>query len=65
MVLAILADPVVGALSSVQELEAVGHRVVHGGERFSSSVLIDHEVMKALHENIPLAPCTTHRTSRN
>lgn len=56
MVLAILADPVVGALSSVQELEAVGHRVVHGGERFSSSVLIDHEVMKALHENIPLAP---------
>ncbi|HNS49801.1 MAG TPA: acetate kinase [Anaerolineae bacterium] len=56
LVLGMLVDPVVGALASVQELQAVGHRVVHGGERFASSVLIDHEVMEALHENIPLAP---------
>ena len=56
MVLRVLVEPALGALRSVQELQAVGHRVVHGGERFASSVLIDHQVMEALHQNIPLAP---------
>lgn len=56
MVLRVLVEPAMGALSSVQELQAVGHRVVHGGERFASSVLIDHHVMEALHQNVPLAP---------
>ena len=38
------------------EIEAVGHRVVHGGEKFASSVKIDEAVMAALEECIPLAP---------
>lgn len=45
-----------GVIGSMDEIKAVGHRVVHGGERFSSSVLIDDEVMKAIEANIELAP---------
>jgi acetate kinase len=56
MVLHMLVDAEVGVLGSVQELEAVGHRVVHGGERFASSVRIDGEVMDALYANVPIAP---------
>jgi len=55
-VLDMLADPEHGALSKVEELEAVGHRVVHGGERFAESVRITEEVMQALYDNVPLAP---------
>jgi acetate kinase len=56
LVLEILVHPEYGVLGSVQELDAVGHRVVHGGERFAASVRIDAEVMKALYDNVPLAP---------
>jgi acetate kinase len=56
IVLGVLTDPTLGVLVTVQELDAVGHRVVHGGERFSMSVLVDGQVIEALHENIPLAP---------
>jgi len=56
IVLDMLTDPETGVLSSVRELEAVGHRVVHGGERFATSVRITPAVMQALYENIPLAP---------
>jgi acetate kinase len=56
VVLDMLADPEHGALSKVEELEAVGHRVVHGGERFAESVRITEDVMQALYDNIPLAP---------
>ena len=45
-----------GVIKSASEIDAVGHRVVHGGEKFASSVLIDDEVMAALEECIPLAP---------
>ena len=45
-----------GLLSSVDDLEAIGHRVVHGGERFSQPVLIDPAVIGAIREMIPLAP---------
>ncbi len=45
-----------GVVASMQEIDAVGHRVVHGGEAFSSSVRIDDAVMGALEECIPLAP---------
>ena len=45
-----------GVVSSMKEIDAVGHRVVHGGEAFASSVLITDEVMKALEECVPLAP---------
>ena len=45
-----------GVVSSMKEIDAVGHRVVHGGEKFASSVLINGEVMKAIEECIPFAP---------
>ena len=45
-----------GKLSSLDELDAVGHRVVHGGEKFAESVLITDEVKEAIKENIPLSP---------
>jgi len=45
-----------GVVSSMSEIEAVGHRVVHGGEAFKSSALIDDKVMATLEECIPLAP---------
>ncbi len=56
IVLDIISSPEHGVLNSVEELDAVGHRVVHGGEKFASSVMIDQEVLKALYDNIELAP---------
>ena len=55
-VLNALVDEKNGVISTMQEIDAVGHRVVHGGEAFSGSVLIDEKVMAALEECIPLAP---------
>jgi acetate kinase len=51
-----LVDPERGILGSMSELGAIGHRVVHGGERFSKSVVIDGQVLAAIEENIELAP---------
>lgn len=45
-----------GVLSSTDEIDAVGHRVVHGGERFARSVLIDNDVIQALYDHVGLAP---------
>lgn len=45
-----------GCIKSLDEINAVGHRVVHGGEKFASSVLINDEVIKQLEECIELAP---------
>ncbi len=45
-----------GVIDDKEDIEAVGHRVVHGGETFSDSVLITDEVMQALQDNIELAP---------
>ena len=56
MVLEILQNKEYGVLENMDEINIVGHRVVHGGEKFSGSVLIDEEVIKALKENIKLAP---------
>lgn len=56
LVLKTLVDPVNGAIKSMDEIDAVGHRVVHGGEKFATSVKIDDEVMNALNECIGLAP---------
>ncbi len=56
MVLDALTDQEHGVIASMDEINAVGHRVVHGGEKFSGSVRIDDAVMAALEENIPLAP---------
>ena len=55
-VLNALVDPANGVISSLSEIDAVGHRVVHGGETFAGSVRIDNKVMAALEECIPLAP---------
>ncbi|MCB9209077.1 MAG: acetate kinase [Ignavibacteriales bacterium] len=55
-VIAVLLSPNHGVITDRKEIEAVGHRVVHGGETFSGSVLITDEVMKALKDNIELAP---------
>ena len=51
-----LTSPEYGVVESMSEIGAVGHRVVHGGEKFACSVLIDDAVMDALAECIPLAP---------
>ena len=45
-----------GVLASMSEIDAVGHRVVHGGEKFASSVLMNDEVMEAIEACIPFAP---------
>ena len=55
-VLDALVDPKNGVIGSMQEIDAVGHRVVHGGEKFARSVLITGEVMAAIEECNPLAP---------
>jgi acetate kinase len=51
-----LAEPGRGVLDDVARIEAVGHRVVHGGERFAGSVLITDEVLKQVVECVDLAP---------
>lgn len=55
-VINILLDPEQGVISSMKEIDAVGHRVVHGGEFFSDSVLITEAVIKAIEDCVPLAP---------
>jgi acetate kinase len=55
-VLKLLTDKTNGVIKDMSEISAVGHRVVHGGERFKSSVLIDGEVIDVLKECIALAP---------
>lgn len=55
-VLDMLMDPEEGVISSADEVAAVGHRVVHGGEDFSGSVVINEDVRQALRRNIDLAP---------
>lgn len=56
LMLKALTDSEKGALKSMDEIGAVGHRVLHGGERFTASVLIDKEVKDAVRANIPLGP---------
>jgi acetate kinase len=55
-VLKVLVHPERGVLKSVNEIEAVGHRVVHGGEKFASSVLVTPEVEAMIEECVVLAP---------
>lgn len=56
MVLQTLTSPELGVIQSFEDIDAVGHRVVHGGEAFSKSVRIDKMVMSAIRGNIDLAP---------
>lgn len=56
LVLKYLTDETLGAIESLDEIRAVGHRVVHGGEKFASAVMIDDEVLAAIEECNDLAP---------
>lgn len=56
LVLDALVNPKTGVLKSLDEIDAVGHRLVHGGEKFASSVLINDEVVSAVEECSDLAP---------
>lgn len=56
MVLDALVNPTTGAISSLADIDAVGHRVVHGGEQFASSTILTDEVLKAVEECNDLAP---------
>lgn len=55
-VLAALTNQEYGVIGSLKEIDAVGHRVVHGGERFTKSVVIDDDVIRAIEECNDLAP---------
>ena len=55
-VLAILIDPVDGVIKSTDEIDAVGHRVLHGGMEFFDSCIINDEVIAAIEKCIPLGP---------
>jgi len=56
LVLDALVDPKTGVIESLNEIGAIGHRVVHGGEKFASSVEINEEVLAAIEECNELAP---------
>ena len=56
VVLKLLTDGEVGVLKSLEEIDAVGHRVLHGGEIFKESVVVTPENLKQMEELIPLGP---------
>ena len=56
MVLDALADPKIGVVKSMDEIDAVGHRIVHGGEKFAKSALITDELIEAVKSLTDLAP---------
>jgi len=56
MVLQALIDPISGAIQTMQAIDAIGHRVAHGGEKFLQSALITDEVKVALEECVEMAP---------
>ena len=55
-ILSLLTDPEIGAIKSLKEIDAVGHRMVHGGEKFAKSVLITDEVIETFEACSDLAP---------
>ncbi len=56
LIIETLLDPEVGAIKNLEEIKAVGHRVVHGGEKFAQSVVIDDKALAAFRELADLAP---------
>jgi len=56
LILKVLKDPEYGVIENENEIMAVGHRVVHGGEKFSGSVLITQEIIDKMEECVDLAP---------
>jgi len=55
-IFSLLTDPEIGVIKDLKEVDAVGHRMVHGGEKFAQSVIINDEVIKAFEEVSDLAP---------
>ena len=55
-IFSLLTDPEIGVIKDLKEIDAVGHRMVHGGEKFNKSVLLTDEVLKAFEECSDLAP---------
>lgn len=55
-VLSAVVDPTVGAVKEMKEIDAVGHRIVHGGEKFASSAVLTDEVIAAIKDCSDLAP---------
>ena len=55
-VLSILVDPEYGVLKSTDEIDAIGHRVLHGGDKFVESCIIDEACKQAIRDCIPLGP---------
>lgn len=56
LVFAALTDDKQGVIHSMEEIDAVGHRVVHGGEKFTESTLVDEDVIAAIEQVIPFSP---------
>ena len=55
-IVSLLTDPEIGVIKDLKEIDAVGHRMVHGGEKFNKSVLLNEEVLKVFEECSDLAP---------
>ena len=55
-IFSLLTDPEIGVIKNLKEIDAVGHRMVHGGEKFNKSVLLTDEVLKVFEECSDLAP---------
>lgn len=55
-IFSLLTDPEIGVINDLNEIDAVGHRMVHGGEKFNKSVVLTDEVLKTFEECIDLAP---------
>lgn len=55
-VISALTDEKIGVIKNMSEISAVGHRIVHGGEKFNSSAIIDEKVMDAVRDCIDIAP---------
>ena len=55
-IFSLLTDPEIGVIKSLDEIDAVGHRMVHGGEKFNKSVILTDEVLKVFEECSDLAP---------
>lgn len=55
-IFSLLTDPEIGVIKDLNEIDAVGHRMVHGGEKFNKSVVLTDEVLKTFEKCIDLAP---------
>ena len=55
-IFSLLTDPEIGVIKSLDEIDAVGHRMVHGGEKFNKSVVLNDEVLKTFEACVDLAP---------